>query len=87
MPKKVYRDITVAESEAQKIWIDFQVILSKIEKFKPIGKLVEDKWNNITQGIADTLAEAEENITKFAAAAVTEESKGSAAGRTPAGRE
>ena len=39
----------------------------------------------MTQRIADTLAEAEEYITKFAAD--TEESKGSATGRTPAGRD
>ena len=54
---------------------------------KPIGKLTKDKWNKLTQGLADTLAEAEEYIPKFAAAAVTEESKGSAAGFTPAGRD
>ena len=84
---KAYRDITVAESEAQKIWVDLQVILSKSEKFKPTGKLVEDKWNKMTQIIADTLADADEYTTMFAGAPVTKESKGSATGHTPASRD
>ena len=43
LTNKASRDITVAESEAQKTWIDLQVMLSKNEKFKPAGKLPEDK--------------------------------------------
>ena len=70
---KAYEDIKTAGVEAGKVFVKLQVAMKSSTGFDEEKKLVTDKWNIMSDEVANKLAVAEEYVAKYCSAAQVED--------------
>ena len=76
MTNEAYESIKEIKKEASKMYVDLKSLVNKNIKYEEQKKKVEQKWTEMTEGIADKLAAAEEYISKYGAVSIVEPKAG-----------
>ena len=78
LTNEAYESIKEIKKEASKMYVDLKSLVNKNIKYEEQKKKVEQKWTEMTEGIADKLAAAEEYISKYGAVSIVEPKAGTA---------
>ena len=76
LTNEAYESIKEIKKEASKMYVDLKSLVNKNIKYEEQKKKVEQKWTEMTEGIADKLAAAEEYISKYGAVSIVEPKAG-----------